>query len=167
LIEHNTNDKPVKTIPWSIILPFIESARICASKCLEQPTVSEALAEIRTIGRETAAIKNAVTLIKNTVDANEAWKGSSSATTNYKNTRLWSQVAANNARHPGVAASQPSTFLSGSTTTEISTANDREVIVKLNDPSKVFHFKGKSSSCRLTNLDRAFKLFLSCAAIEP
>lgn len=67
LIKHNETHQK-KSIQWHIVLPLLESALEFSKKALEQPSLHEVLFEVRDTQRDTAAIKNAVTVIKNTTE---------------------------------------------------------------------------------------------------
>lgn len=141
LLQHNSNNDK-KSVSWSIIKPFIESCLDYSDKSLQQPSLHETLGEILAIKADTAAIKNTVTIIKNTVNSPETLRGSSSATTGYRNTKLWAQVAAAKALAPdNIPTSKPSSHLTPSTDTP---AKQREVLVKLKDADRISYLRSKS-----------------------
>ena len=139
LLEHNKDDQKTN-IPWKVIKPFITSCLSLADKALVQPTMHETLSEIRAVKAETSAIKNAVSIIKTTVTAPEPYEGSSSGSTGYKKTRTWTQIATTKAMPPSLPPSYPSSFVSASDA-DITTAKEREVIVKLHDPTRISFYR--------------------------
>ncbi len=136
--------KPKKTVQWSYLEPFIVSVQEMANRVLNQPGTAQIAADLGALVRKMDTVEQNTTITKNLLEApiNRDSTPSSSATTGYRNTRLWAQVAAQ-APSPLSAASFPSTFAAQSTqgtTIDLSTPDDRRVIVKL-DPTLIDHYR--------------------------
>lgn len=126
-----------KTIPWDIIVTFLDSACDLSKKMLEQPTISDLLSEVRDVVRVTKETRTDVKLIKNNIDGGlqAPFKTSgTTATANFKNTMLWAKVAAAASAPPLLVSppmSSPKLSLSQNTTNVPLTA--RQLTVKLTD----------------------------------
>ena len=81
---------PNPTIKWSQIFPLITSASELADKVNNQPSIAQVMAEIRDVKRDTTAMEQHLTVVKNIVQAPIS-KGNSqvatTATTGYRNIR--------------------------------------------------------------------------------
>ena len=136
--------KPKKTIQWAYIEPFVLSVKELAERILNQPGTAQIAADLGALVRRMDTVEQNTTITKNLLEApvDRSSTPSSSATSGYRNTRLWAQVAAQ-APSPPSAASFPSTFAAQSTqgtTVDLSTPDDRRVIIKL-DPTLIDHYR--------------------------
>ncbi len=129
-----------KTVQWSYLEPFVKSVQDLAERILNQPGTAQIAADLETLCRKINAVEHNTTVTKNLLEApiprNTA--GPSSATSGYRNTRLWAQVAAQ-APPPPSAASFPSSFRGQSTNTDLSTPDDRRIVIKITDSALIDH----------------------------
>ena len=132
--------RPKKTVQWSYIEAFVVSAKELAERVLNQPGTAQIAADLGALVRRMDSVEQNTTITKNLLETPVDRSSNSSATTGYRNTRLWAQVAAQ-AMPPPSAASFPSTFAAQSTEgthIDLSTPDDRRVVVKL-DPTHIDH----------------------------
>ncbi|KAA6411453.1 MAG: hypothetical protein FRX48_04733 [Lasallia pustulata] len=133
--------KPKKTVQCSYIEPFIVSVMELTEQVLNQPGTAQIAADLGALVRRMDSVEQNTTITKNLLEAPVDRNLNLSATTGYRNTRLWAQVAAQ-AMPPPSAASFPSTFVAQSTqgtSVDLSMPDDRRVIVKL-EPTLIDHF---------------------------
>lgn len=134
--------RPKKTVQWSYIKAFVVSVKELAERVLNQPGTAQIAADLGALVRRMDSVEQNTTITKNLLEAPVDRSSNSSATTGYRNTRLWAQVAAQ-AMPPPSAASFPSTFAAQSTQgthIDLSTPDDRRVVVKL-DPTNIDHYR--------------------------
>jgi len=135
-------DKPKKVLQWTYIEPFVRSVQNFAERVLNQPETAQIAADLEALRRTMNTVQHNTTVTKNILEApisrNSA--SQSSATTGYRHTRTWAQMTAD-APPPPTAASFPSSFEGRSTTKDLSTPDDRRIVIKLTDTALIDHWR--------------------------
>ena len=105
----NNDGKPKKTVQWLYIEPFIVSAMELAERVLNQPGTAQIAVNLGALIWRIDSVEKNTTITKNLLETPVNRNSNSFTTTEYQNTHLWVQVAAQ-AMPSLSAASFPFTF---------------------------------------------------------
>ena len=137
-----TKDSRVKkTVQWSYIEAFVISVKELTERVLNQLGTAQITADLGALVRRMDSVEQNTTITKNLLETPVNRSSNLSATTGYRNTQLWVQVAAQ-AMPPPSAASFPSTFAAQSTQgthIDLSTLDNCRVVIKL-DSTNIDHY---------------------------